>query len=365
MKPQMICMIGFVMGSAAVASAAPPAATSTSGTQLEARWRETLDKEIARLNRGFKGRISVFASDAHLAVRYTHDVDTPSYLASGVKVPFMIEVFRQAEQGLLSMDETLTYDESSIRDGAPKLNRRALGSKITIRDLLRLMVQHSDNAASDMLAGRVGLENVNAGLRAAGLMHFNRLTYLIDVRRGIFRELDLRGDDLTNLEIRKVRWTWGWQAHTKVLTDVLGKPPGNYRHHQLHEAYRRFYATGVNHARVDDVGRMMEKMVAGELVSQEASAEMLAIMLGSKTSRNRMIGKLPRGAKVAHKTGSQFERICDYGVIYLPDDRPLIFAACLGGGASRTLAEATLASIARKTYDLAAAAHRRQGAVTK
>jgi len=333
-------------------------ASPTSAQALEAEWRKSLDDEIARLQRRFKGRISVYTSDDHLGIRYAHDVETPSYLASGVKVPFMIEVFRQASQGLLSMDETITVTEASRRDGAPKLKRYPLGTKIPIRDLVRIMIQFSDNAASDMLAHRVGLENVNAGLKAEGLKHFSPLTYLIDVRRGIFRQLDVHADDLDNLEIREVRWTWGWHAHTKVLTSVLGKPVGTYTKSQLHEAYLRFYETQVNHARVDDVGRMMEKMVGGTLVSEEASAEMLSIMRGAKTSTRRMMGKLPRGTRVAHKTGSQWERICDYGVITLPDERPLVFAGCLAGGNSRTLAEATLASVARKAYDLAVKGHR-------
>lgn len=332
---------------------------SVGAVPLETEWTKALDQEIASLQGRFKGRISVYAYDPSSDATYTHDVEKPSYIASGVKVPFMIEVFRQVDQGLLSWDEVLPYEESDIRDGAPKLNRYPRGKGIAVRDLVRIMVQYSDNAASDMLAKRVGLDNVNQGLAAEGLTGFNRLISLLDVRRGVFRELDVAADDMTNLDVRAVRWTWGWQKHVKRFEQIVGLPPGTYSSAQLHAAYARFYTTGVNHVRVDSLGMMMRKMNAGELVSKAASAEMLTIMRGAKTSTRRMLGLLPRGTRVAHKTGSQYERICDYGVIDLPDGQPLIFAACLADGDNRTLAEYTLARTARKAYDVAAAVHRR------
>ena len=277
----------------------------------------------------------------------------------------MIEVFRQAEQGLLSMDEGLVYRQEDLRDGSPRLRRHPLGSRIKIRDLVHLMVQNSDNAASDMLVKRVGLENINRGLRAQGFQMDNPLISLLDVRRAVFRELDVRADDLTNLEIRTIRWTWGWRSHVRKLEEILGRPPGTYSKNDLHAAYRRFYATGVNHVRVSTLGKIMEALVAGTLVSGDASAQMFKIMSDAKTSTNRMMGLLPRGTRVAHKTGSQWERICDYGVITLPNKNPLIFAGCLADGNDRKLAEQTLAKIARKAYDLARQTYRKQASRTK
>jgi beta-lactamase class A len=325
----------------------------------EAFWSKALNKEIAGLERQFKGRISIYVSDPELGVEFGYDAERPSYIASGVKVPFMIEVFRQIDQGLLSLDDKLVYRQKDLRDGSPRLKRRPLGSRITIRELVHLMVQNSDNAASDLLASHLGLDNINRGLRAQGFKMDNPLVGLLDVRRAVFRELDPRADDLSNLEIRAVRWTWGWQSHVRKLEDVLGRPRGTYSPDQLHAAYRRFYETGVNHVRVSTLGKIMEAMASGTLVSVEASAAMLKIMRNSKTSRHRMMGNLPRNTPVAHKTGSQWERICDYGVITLPNKKPLIFAGCLADGNDRKRAERSLAKIARRAYDLALAEHRR------
>ena len=272
----------------------------------------------------------------------------------------MIEVFRQEAQGLLSFDDTLVYRKKDLRDGSTQLKRRPLGTRISINELVHLMVQNSDNAASDLLVQHVGLRNVNRGLVQEGFEMVNPLISLLDVRRAIFRELDIRADDLTNLDIRSVRWTWGWKSHVRKFEQVIGRPTGTYNPNRLHEAYRRFYETGTNHVPVRTLGKIMESMLAKTLVSAKASEKMLKIMSNSKTSKHRMMGKLPRGTPVAHKTGSQWERICDYGVILLANKDPLIFAGCLADGNDRTLAEKTIASLARKAYDLAVEARRQK-----
>ena len=334
-----------------------PTSTAFSSETLEEKWSQSLEKEIAGLTRRFKGRISVSVIDPSLNVRFNHDAQEPSYIASGVKVPFMIEVFRQVEQGLISLDDKIAHRKEDLRDGSPQLKRRPLGSLISIRELVHLMVQNSDNGASDMLVRHLGLANINRGMREEGFLMVNPLVSLLDVRRGVFRELDPRADDLSNLDIRAVRWTWGWKSHVRKLEDVLGRPRGTYNKNQLHDAYRRFYETKVNHVPVATLAHIMERMTEKSLVSERASTQMLDIMSNAKTSRNRMMGKLPRGTPVAHKTGSQWERICDYGVIQLPNKKPLIFAGCLADGNNRALAEQTLASIARKAYDLAVRSH--------
>lgn len=328
------------------------------GSPLEEKWKAAFDGEIAFLLKRFKGVPTMYASDPYLGVSYGYDADKPSYLASVVKLTFMVEVFRQAQDGRLTLDDKLTFTEDDIRDGAPKLNARKPGSQVTIRELLELMMHHSDNAASDMLAKRVGLDNINIGLRAQGYDGFTPLTYLVDVRRGVFRELDIRADDLTPVDIRTIRWVQGWQAQTKKLEELLGRPPGTYTKDDHLAAWDRFYQTGVNSARLDSVCRILEDMYARKLVSPEASDAMIELMRGAETSRRRILGRLPAGTKVAHKTGSQHERVCDIGLIELPDKKSVIFCGCMAGGNDVTLAEDTLAALARKAYDLAVEGHK-------
>ncbi|MCC7384698.1 MAG: serine hydrolase [Deltaproteobacteria bacterium] len=341
------------------AAAEPPAAEPAEGGEaLAVRWTQSIEEAIRRVSQRFKGRIALYAIDPELGVRAGHDFERPSYLASGVKVTFMLGVFSQAHAGQLSLDEELTYDDEAVRDGAPVLKPKRIGSRLKIRELLDAMIRHSDNSASDMLARRVGLSNIQRELVESGFDGFTPLTYLIDVRRGILREVDLHADDFTPAQIRDIRYVVGWQAQAAKLTQVLGRPPGTYRKEELQAAFDRYYEIGVNSARLDSVAAIFERMLRRELVSPEASDAMLELLSDVKTSKHRILGKLPPGVRVRHKTGSQYERICDLGIIDLPDRHPLIVTLCLAGGNDRNLAEATLAELARHVYDLAVTAHR-------
>jgi beta-lactamase class A len=323
-----------------------------------APWGEELAKEIELAKRSFSGTIALHVRDPHRRVSYGYNVEKPSYLASGVKIPFMVEVFRQREKGELSFDEQLTYGSEEIRDGAPVLNQLPLGSKIKFSALMTAMMQSSDNSASDMIAKRVGLERVNAGLKELGYEGFTPVTYLIDVRRSLFREMDVHADDLSPIDIRTIRWTAIWDPQVAKLTQMLGRPRGTFTKQDMIDAFDRVYATGVNSARVDSVSRLLADIVAGKLITPNASAEMLELMSHTRTSNHRILGRLPKNTRVAHKTGSQYERICDLGIIWLPEDRPLIVCACLAGGNNRNLAEDVIARLAKKAYDVVVADHR-------
>ena len=48
----------------------------------------------------------------------------------------------------------------------------------------------------------LGLRSVNRGLESLGIKGFTPLTFLIDVRRGIYRELDVTADDLSAEDVR-------------------------------------------------------------------------------------------------------------------------------------------------------------------
>lgn len=326
--------------------------------RAEQPWGERMAATVARLEKTFKGRIAVYVADPTLGLRAGHDYETPSYLASGVKVPFMVEVFRQLHAGRLTLDDELVYDESAIRDGAPMLNKRPLGSKLKLREALTLMIKDSDNAASDLIAAKIGIDNVNRGLKELGFDGFTPLTHLIDVRRATLRAVDVAADDLSPTDIRAIRWITGWDSQAAKFCELIGKPPGTYKKAELIAGFDAFYTLGVNSARLDTMASLLTMLATRTLITPELSDQMLDLMTNTHTSKNRILGKLPTGTKVAHKTGSQYERICDLGIIWLPDGHPLVLTACLAGGNDRVAAEATLASIAREAYDMAVEAHK-------
>ncbi len=334
------------------AGSEPPFVGLTPGTSFRsAPWSDQMEAVVAEAQKGFDGRIYLYVSDPWRGYWYGHRAHEPAYLASGVKLAFMLEVFRQRELGQLSFTDEITYTAEDIRDGAPRVNRLKLGAKISIETLLDWMMRSSDNAASDMLAKHVGLAQVNDGLEAEGITGFAPVTYLLDVRRGIYREISVTADDLTPKDVRTIRWTPIWEPQVRRLEEYLALRAESVTTEEVKAAYERFYATGVNAAPMKSVGLLLEKMCRGELVNNEASREMLVLMRGTRTSAHRLLGELPEGTEVAHKTGSQFRRLCDLGVITLPDGHPLIVAACMKSQDVKG-AEAALAQMARGAFDL-------------
>ncbi len=332
------------------------AAARESGAPLQlAPWAAAMRQEVKKAKKSFPGVLYFYVSDPSRGHRFGYREDEPAYLASGVKIAFMVEAFRQREAGTLSFDKKVTYSASDIRDGATRINPRRLGSRFKVRDLLTWMMQASDNAATDLVAKTVGLRQTTASLVADGIRGFTPLTYMVDVRRGIYRELDIRADDLRAIDIRTIRWTPIWEPQIARLTALVGRPRGTYSRADLFAAYDRFYATRVNRAPMKAIGTILERILAGTMVSEKASREMLALMMGARTSTKRILGRLPAGTRVAHKTGSQFRQLCDLGIIFLKEDHPVVVAACLEGGGVHA-AEAIVARLARKAYDLCAGA---------
>lgn len=91
--------------------------------------------------------------------------------ASTVKLPVLFEVFRQAEAGLLSLDEPLVLTAADQVQGSGVLRDLTLGLTLSVRDVATLMITVSDNSATNMCIGRVGTAAVNATAGALGLTH--------------------------------------------------------------------------------------------------------------------------------------------------------------------------------------------------
>ena len=78
--------------------------------------------------------------------------------ASVIKLPILATLLHQAEQGRASLDKTITINaaEPNIVDGSGELKDRNFPQKLTVRELARLMIQVSDNSATNFLIDEVG-----------------------------------------------------------------------------------------------------------------------------------------------------------------------------------------------------------------
>ena len=108
------------------------------------------------------------------------DPDKPFHAASTMKVPVMIELFRQARVGTVSLDEPLDIRNEfrSIVDGSPyKLSEgddsdtaiyAAAGKTLTLEQLNEAMITVSSNFATNLLIEKLGVEKIRATVTTLG-----------------------------------------------------------------------------------------------------------------------------------------------------------------------------------------------------
>ena len=184
----------------------------------------------------------------------------PVVAASVIKIPIMVEAFRQFEAGELDPLETYRIKHEDKMPSCGALNRMHDGLEVTMRDLVELMIVLSDNTATNILIDRLGIDRVNAALEAEGL------------------------------KVTKLR---------RKLFDKAGMEAGLS-----------------NHVCAREIGLLLERMYRGELVSPEASAEMLEILRNQKLNGKMPFFLKPRGVACAHKTGEDDGVTHDVGVVY-------------------------------------------------
>lgn len=158
--------------------AAPPSAKDV---QLWAKLEERLESVRHRLDGVLGYSLKDLETGATLGVL----ADEPFPTASSIKVAILLELYGQAEQGRVDLAEV-------TRPGGPRVPGGILfdlGDQVSLtwRDLAVLMMGLSDNEATNILIGRLGLDAVNARLDLLGLRDTRlrrRMMDLAAARRG-------------------------------------------------------------------------------------------------------------------------------------------------------------------------------------
>jgi beta-lactamase class A len=262
---------------------------------LEARVRSLIDKsgaEVAVAFRTLDGRDELLI-----------DVDKPMHAASTMKVPVMIELFRQAETGTLELDEPLPIrnEFKSIVDGSPyslsvgdDSDREVyanVGGTMTLRQLNEAMITVSSNFATNLMIERLDVEKIRATVSRLGA------------------------------------------AGMKVLRGV--------------EDQKAFDKGMNNETTARALLVMLEKLAKGEAVGPKADAEMIEVLKRQKF-RDAIPAGVPGGTPVAHKTGSITRIQHDAGVVYGP--RPYTLVVLVRGIEDGKQAQALIAEISKVVW---------------
>lgn len=273
---------------------------------------------LARVRAAVEARIR--ASGAEAVGVYARDLVRPDSLlvgaairfhaASMMKVPVMIQVFRDVDAGLLRPDDSLPVANTfpSLVDGSPfhldagddsdsTLYRR-VGGRATLRELVELMITVSSNLATNNLIERVGASRAQATAVALGADS-------IQVRRGV--------ED--------------------------GKA----------------YQAGLNNTTTArDLGVLFAAIAAGRAASDSSCRTMLAV-LARQRFNDAIPAGLPPGVTVAHKTGWFTGTHHDGGVVTAPDGRRYVLVVLTRGLVDTTASARLIADIAGYVHGAVAA----------
>jgi len=142
-----------------------------------------LEKSILDIDRNLDGVMGVAIvdlTDGHKYLLHANDVYPQ---ASSIKICVLAELYRQAQQGKLKLTDLYTVNAADLVQDSDIMGGLTPGvTQITLRDLATMMVAVSDNSATNVLIDRVGMDNVNAFLKAQGLRDTRLRRKMMDLK---------------------------------------------------------------------------------------------------------------------------------------------------------------------------------------
>jgi beta-lactamase class A len=253
-----------------LAFAAQPAAAASSPSLT------SLERQLSFLAAGKSSDVGIAALDLRTGETVSVKGNIPFPMASTVKVAVAALYLAQVDHGRRSLDDTINGTSA--------------------RSLMKRMLIHSDNRATDILLNDLGgPRTLDKWLRDNGVE-------------------GLRVDRTIAQLLRDKRDLWDRRDSSTPMAMV----------------------------------ELLKRIYRAELIKPESRNYLLDVMAQCQTGKNRLRAMLPSGTPVEHKTGTLNGYSSDVGFISLPDGRRIAVAVFTRGGSDRPR---TIAQAARAIYD--------------
>ena len=262
---------------------------------------QKLKDTISVVERSVDGVFGAVVLDLLTGQRAVWNPDAVFPIASAIKVPILIELFRQSQQaaqgtsGLARLDDPYTPRAADVIAGSSILPGLSFGtSRLTNRDLATFMVVVSDNSATNILIERLGMQPINSLLTRLGLGHTRLRRKMMDaeaVRHG--------------------------QENTSTPAELA---------------------------------ELWERLYRGQLLSAEHTADALRLL--SLHKEDYLSTLLPEDVRLANKPGNVDGARTDGGVIWAghKQQRPFIVTVMVSYARDGRAAEVAIAQVAAAAY---------------
>ena len=251
--------------------------------------------------------IAVAVHDLATGFEFRYRPDRWFHAASTIKVPILLGAFAAIDRGellphsrvhvrnrFLSIVENIPFRVESDRDANSAVHS-AIGKMMRVDELAYHMITTSSNLATNLLLGVIGSDAVNQTLRE------------LDVEQGI--------------ELRR------------GVEDELA------------------FEKGINNrVTADGLLRILVLLAEGKAFSPALSRRMMDILHGQEFNQG-IPARLPKGARVAHKTGEISTVAHDAGVVYLPKRKPYVVVILTEWDQATSGRSRTIAAISHAIYE--------------
>ena len=136
---------------------------------LRAQEDAALDAQLKAIAAAHHGKVTLFAHNLKTGQTAAVIPDEPVQTASVIKLGILLDAAEQVRAGKAALGERLTLTKANQVGGSGVLGVLDAPLTLTLKDVLTLMVVLSDNTATNMAIDRLGLEHIDATIKAAGL----------------------------------------------------------------------------------------------------------------------------------------------------------------------------------------------------
>ncbi len=275
------------------------AAAGAAGAGRIDRLRRRIEDVVKRAD----GEVGVALRHLESGQRLELNAGIPFPMASTFKLPVLVEIMAQVKEGKFTLEDEVNVQKTDQHLGSGMLSSLAApGIKLTVRNLINLMMMISDNSATDILLAKVGAENVNKRLGGYGIEG-------ILVARSC-QELIM---DWMGVDYQK----YGGLTLEQIEAESRKMPEQGPEARR--ESRRKFILDPRDQSTPAAMSHLLEKIHKKEILDPESCDLILSIMLQCQTGEGRIRGGLPPGTPLAHKTGTIAGTVNDTGVVTLPD----------------------------------------------
>jgi beta-lactamase class A len=248
---------------------------------------QPLADKISSAVSGFHGTVGIFAKNLDSGKEFAIRADEKVRTASTIKLAILAATFQAVQEGKVKWTDLTTLHDAEKVSGSGILgNEFTDGDKLPLVDLIHLMIVLSDNTATNLVLNQVPADYVNDYMDKLGFKNTRSM--------------------------RKVRGDGAVLAEASGFSKA-GRDPANQKY-------------GLGSTTPREMVRLIEKMEHGEVVSPEASKEMIKILKRQQDHNGiaRRVGETP----VANKAGALDHLRSDVGIVYSKGGRIAIAITC-------------------------------------